>query len=154
MLQLMDTIESALKVDEFRTEATKLSLNLFYTNQMYKQKLNRDLVKYKLTIAQYYVLEILYRQHPNSLSIHHIRDEIYEPTLDLSRLIGKLVKNEYVEKKVSEYDKRLVDIMLTNKGLKLLKDPKIMPFDKYIQDKFTEAELLVFNQFLDKLRTF
>jgi len=154
MLQLMNTIESALKVDEFKSDSEKLSLNLLYTTQTYKQKLNRELSKHKLTIAQYYILEILHRHHPTSLSIHHIREEIFEPTLDLSRLIAKMVSNDIVEKKVSEFDKRLVDIGLTNKGIKILKDPNIVPFEKYVKDKYTEAELLVFNQFLDKLREF
>ncbi|MEP7258989.1 MAG: MarR family transcriptional regulator, partial [Flavitalea sp.] len=72
---------------------------------------------------------------------------------DTSRIVDRLLKKQLVEKMTSKSDRRLVDVTITEKGLKLLE--KLDGFSDEIDAQFSslsieEAETI--NQLLDKLR--
>ena len=72
---------------------------------------------------------------------------------DTSRLIERLIKKELVEKKISNIDKRMVEIVISEKGLTALAilDTKQAELDG-IMDGLTPVEALTMNALLDKLR--
>ena len=72
---------------------------------------------------------------------------------DTSRIVERLLKKELVNKQVCATDKRLVDVTLTEKGLKLLHrlEEKTDKLDSITSNLNTE-DIDIVNQLLDKIR--
>ena len=72
---------------------------------------------------------------------------------DTSRIVDRLLRKELVQKVVCKDDRRLVDITITEKGMKLLQE-----LDNYNDEMdallsgINEEEAKTLNQLLDKLR--
>lgn len=72
---------------------------------------------------------------------------------DASRIVDKLKAKELLDRRECPVDRRSVDIMITEKGLELLKSLDSM--DENFKDVFsslTEDEVKTLNHLLDKLR--
>ena len=72
---------------------------------------------------------------------------------DTSRIVERLVKKELVHKQNSAHDKRLVDVTLSEQGLRLIN--KIELNSSYIDSiisQLTAEEAHTLNSLLDKLR--
>ncbi len=82
-----------------------------------------------------------------------IRQRMLDKMSDTSRIVDRLVKKGLVKKTANTEDRRLVDVVITPKGKKLLE--KIDPFEDEA-DKFmgnlSEEETQTLNGLLDKLR--
>ena len=109
---------------------------------------------YKITAQQFNVLRILRGQHPNPISTNEIRNRMLDRMPDTSRIVDRLHKQGLLERKTCKADKRLVDVCITEAGLKLLAD-----IDKTIGDNIgkslpglTEAEAKTLSDLLDKAR--
>ena len=72
---------------------------------------------------------------------------------DTSRIVDRLVLKKLVSKNTCEFDKRLVDISITNNGLELLsRMDKSDTIDDYLKNLSSEeAEML--SDLLDKIRS-
>ena len=72
---------------------------------------------------------------------------------DTSRIVDRLIVKELVKKTVCNKDKRLVDVTITDKGLKLLKklDAEHDLMDDILSN-LTESESEQLSHLLDKLR--
>ena len=72
---------------------------------------------------------------------------------DTSRVVDRMILKALVEKKLNKKDKRLVDVTITESGLKLLGklDEKNKDLDD-IMSNLSEAEMKLLNHLLDKLR--
>ncbi|MBP9096895.1 MAG: MarR family transcriptional regulator, partial [Ignavibacteria bacterium] len=70
-----------------------------------------------------------------------------------SRLVDKLKAKGLVDRRECPNDRRAVDILITDKGLILLKelDKEILHFDEKLQ-KLEPDEMRAVNEILDKLR--
>jgi len=68
--------------------------------------------------------------------------------------VDRLLKKSMVYKKISTYDKRLVDVTISSKGLQALAklDDKNEEFD-IISRNLTEKEAETLNNLLDKMRS-
>ncbi|WP_437918693.1 MarR family winged helix-turn-helix transcriptional regulator [Sphingobacterium sp. LRF_L2] len=71
--------------------------------------------RYNLTSQQYNVLSILY-ENDEPLSTAAILHLMVEKNAGVSRLVDRLVLKGYVEKKINQSDKRLIDVFLTEQG--------------------------------------
>jgi DNA-binding MarR family transcriptional regulator len=72
---------------------------------------------------------------------------------DTSRIVDRLICKELVQKNACQSDKRLVDIVLTEKGLKLINKLDILDTQlDAILSGLDENEAVIANQILDKLR--
>ena len=72
---------------------------------------------------------------------------------DTSRIVDRLIQKGYVEKSVNNYDKRAVDIIISDKGLSLLKKmDKEINFSSFIAPNITPEEAEQLNVLLDKMR--
>ncbi len=146
-------IEDEIKQQSFRSENQKLIVNLLLTGSWISFKSYEMLKPFKLTTQQYNVLRILRGQYPAPATINLLIERMMDKMSNASRIVDRLEKKKLVERKLKPEDRRCVDVVITDKGIKLLE--KIGEREReYENDLFnlsaTEAKLL--NGLLDKLR--
>jgi DNA-binding MarR family transcriptional regulator len=147
------TLEKDINQQVFRSEYQKSIINLIYTFNWMNEKVNRMFEPFDITQQQFNILRIL-RGAGQPLSTLQIRQRMLDKMSDTSRIVDRLVKKGLVKKTVCFEDRRLVDILLTEKGKKLLQtmddtNEDIESIFKYL----TVDEALQLNFLLDKIRT-
>lgn len=146
-------IEDEIKQKKFKSEYQKMYINLVYTaNRMNTQQM-RMFKEFGLSVQQYNILRILRGQVPSAVNLGLIQDRMLDKNSNASRLIEKLKIKKLVERKESKVDRRQVDIMITEKGLDLLKkmDGKVEEAE-LIDSNLTKQEAETLSDLLDKLR--
>ena len=146
-------IEDEIKQDKFKSEYQKLAINLIFTGNWINSS-NAELLKpYKLTSQQYNLLRILRGQYPNPVTVNLLIERMLDKMSNASRIVDRLVKKNLVLRKSCPEDRRRVDIVITDKGMKILE--KIdLDEDKW-EKRFvnlTAKEATELNNFLDRLR--
>ena len=146
-------IEEEIKQNSFRGPHQKASINLLFT---YHWLINRhkDFFKpYGITLQQYNMLRILRGQHPKSISGADIKARMLDKNSDVSRLLDRLLAKKLAVKSQCPSDKRAADILITDKGLELLKqiDLHIDELDSTL-GSLTEEEAAQQSTLLDKSR--
>jgi DNA-binding MarR family transcriptional regulator len=146
------TLEKDINQQVFRSEYQKAILNLIYTFNWVNEKINKRFEPFDITQQQFNILRIL-RGAGQPLSTLQIRQRMLDKMSDTSRIVDRLVKKGMVKKTISREDRRLVDVLLTDKGKKLLQSMDTMNEEmesifKYLSNE--EAKLL--NVLLDKVR--
>lgn len=147
-------IEEEIHQKKFKSEFQKATVNLIYTNNWLTTNQKRFLGEYGITLQQYNVLRILRGQFPESISTSAIRERMLDRSSDASRIVDRIHKQSLVEKKVRPTDKRLVDVRISDKGLKLLEkiDQRAEELEKGLGNLSTE-EAKELNRLLDKVRS-
>ena len=147
-------IEEEIHQKKFRNEYQKATVNLIYTNNWMMTKQKRFLGEYGITPQQYNVLRILKGQNPGSISTSAIRERMLDRSSDASRIVDRIHKQGLVEKKICPTDKRLVDVKISPKGLKLLEEieKEVEKMDTVFSNLSNE-EAAELNRLLDKLRS-
>lgn len=146
-------IEDEIKQDKFKSEYQKLAINLIFTGNWINSK-NAELLKpYKLTSQQYNLLRILRGQYPNPVTVNLLIERMLDKMSNASRIVDRLVKKNLVLRKSCPEDRRRVDIVITDKGMKLL-DKIDLDEDKWEKrfENLTAKEATELNNFLDRLR--
>ena len=107
----------------------------------------------RLTNQQYNVLRILRGQHPKSISTCGIKERMLDRNSDVSRIVDRLTLKNWVTKETCPNDRRLVDVMITDDGLSLLKkmDDAIDRIDQELGN-LTEKDAELLNELLDRIR--
>jgi DNA-binding MarR family transcriptional regulator len=146
------SLEKDINQQVFRSEYQKAIINLIYTFNWVNEKINRRFEPFDITQQQFNILRIL-RGAGQPLSTLQIRQRMLDKMSDTSRIVDRLVKKGMVKKTISREDRRLVDVLMTDKGKKLLQSMDVMNEEmesifKYLSDE--EAKLL--NVLLDKIR--
>jgi DNA-binding MarR family transcriptional regulator len=145
-------IEKDIQQTSFRNEYQKMGINLLYTANWLNENIGKFLLQEDITQQQYNILRIL-RGSDGPLSTLQIRERMLDKMSDTSRIVDRLIIKELVAKTTCPSDKRLVDIILTEKGLVL-----VNKLDQYndqidaILKGVTESEAQTMNEILDKIR--
>jgi DNA-binding MarR family transcriptional regulator len=107
---------------------------------------------FDITIKQYNILRIL-KGAGKPISTSVIRERLIDKMSDTTRIIDRMMVKGIVEKKNCTIDKRLVDIIISKKGISLLDkiDSKANEMDKIFKG-LTIEETKKLNNLLDKLR--
>ena len=146
-------LEEAIKQKSFRSERQKLNINFIYTYSWIVNHQKPIYEEYGLTMQQYNVLRILRGNHPNPYSTHMIRDRMLDKMSDVSRIVDRLCKKGLVDSNQCSSDKRLVDVIITDEGLKLLKEmDKVVNKMENMFNNLSSKEQIKLNELLDKLR--
>lgn len=136
----------------FRSPKARVEVGLLYLAAVMQSDMNRYFKPFGITPQQYNVLRILRGQYPKPTSINLIKERVLDKMCDASRIVDRLVKNGMVEKKVNLRDKRVADIVITEKALSLLSEVDQHFYQKdsiaYVLDE-TDTELL--NTLIDKM---
>lgn len=148
-MKLEDAIQ---QTRPFRNEHHKVMVNMLYTNNHLEERSREFLKQQNLSLQQYNILRIL-RGAKRPLSTMQVRERMLDRMSDTSRIIDRMVAKGLVGKKQNENDKRLVDITITEKGLKILEelDKKNDELES-IATTLTADEAKMLNDLLDKLR--
>ena len=112
-------IENDIHQQHFRNEHQKAGINLIYTYNWITEKMKIFFDEHDITSQQFNILRILRGAH-QPLSTLQIRDRMLDKMSDTSRIVDRLLKKSLVKKTICETDRRLVDIVITKKGEKLL----------------------------------
>ena len=146
-------LEEEIKQKKFRNEYHKLAVNIFYTHGWLINHHASFLKKSGITAAQYNILRILRGQYPNSASVNLLKERMLDKMSDASRLVERLKQKDLVDRKICPDDRRRVEVVITEKGLKVLEE--IDKHDDEIDQAFKKlnlSEAKTVNKLLDKMR--
>jgi DNA-binding MarR family transcriptional regulator len=146
------TLEKDINQHSFRNEYQKSAINIIYTYHCITEKMNRFFDEAGITSQQFNILHIL-RGAGKPLSTLQIRQRMLDRMSDTSRIVDRLIKKGLVKKNACKTDRRLVDVVITAKGGKLLEktDACNAQMDGIMMN-LTELEAGMLNKLLDKLR--
>lgn len=138
---------------KFRNVYQKAVVNLIYTANWMREKSTGILDAEEITPQQFNILRILRGSHPKPLSTLQIRERMLDKMSDTSRIVDRLIAKGLVKKYTCKADRRLVDVIISDKGLKLLErlDKKQDEMDAVL-DNLTEKEATELSNLLDKIR--
>ncbi len=137
----------------FSNPRQRMAVNLIYTSNWLISKQKEFFKGFDITVQQYNVLRILRGRHPEPISTSDIRGRMLDRMSDVSRIVDRLVKKEMVARSTCKQDKRLVDVVITDKGLTLLTsiDAQWEEMDAFTST-LSPAEVESVNELLDKFR--
>ncbi|MHB8905146.1 MAG: MarR family winged helix-turn-helix transcriptional regulator [Melioribacteraceae bacterium] len=146
-------LEVEIKQQKFRNEYHKLAVNVIYTYGWLMNSQSKLFTKYQITGNQYNILRILRGQYPNPATINLLKERMLDKMSDASRLVERLRIKGFVKRNLSLDDRRRVDVIITEKGLKLLLEMDKLN-EKYdsLFENLSESEAKKLNELLDKLR--
>jgi DNA-binding MarR family transcriptional regulator len=131
----------------------KAIVNILYTHGWLSNHLKNELDKSNITPQQYNVLRILRGQFPNPATINLLKERMLDKMSDASRIVDRLVQKELVKRSINKKDRRAVDIIITDKGLKLLES---IPMEAHainiLKNNLSEEEAKQLSDLLDKFR--
>ena len=147
------SINKDIHQDKFRNERQKAIVNLLFTYGWTVERLKQFVAEEGITHQQFNILRILRGNHPTPLSTLTIRDRMIDKMSDTSRIVDRLLSKGMVKKVVCKKDRRLVDVTITDKGLKLLEklDKKQDDMDDILSN-LSEKEASNLSRLLDKIR--
>ena len=146
-------IEKDIQQVHFVSDKQKALINLLYTYGWVIEKIKNSLSKDDITHQQYNILRILRGSLPKPLSTLQIRERMLDRMSDTSRIVDRLVIKGLVKKSTCSTDKRLVDVVITENGQKLLKkiDAEV-DHVAAIMGNLSDQEAKALSDLLDKLR--
>jgi DNA-binding MarR family transcriptional regulator len=146
------SIEKDISQRKFGSEFQKAMVNLIYTHNWMMERMKQFFEKADLTPQQFNILRIL-RGAAQPLSTLQIRQRMLDKMSDTSRIVDRLIKKGLTKKVVCKTDRRLVDVSITEKGLKLLDklDEAQNELDSIVSH-LSEREANDLNNLLDKIR--
>lgn len=147
-------IEEAIKQKKFESEFQKAHINIMYTANWLGRSLGPVLDHLELTWQQFNILRILRGMHPEPATVKLLTERMIDKMSNASRLVEKLKKKGMVERQSCEFDRRQVDIVLTDKGTAVLEEAsrklKMLTEQTFATLSVEEARGL--NSMLDRLR--
>lgn len=146
-------IENEIQQSKFRSAHQKAAINLIYTLGWMRDKTKTIFEAEDITSQQFNILRILRGSYPQPLSTLQIRERMLEKMSDTSRIVDRLIAKGLVKKLTCKSDRRLVDVIITDKGKKLLErlDLRQDEIDSVLQN-ISEKEANMLSDLLDKIR--
>lgn len=146
-------IDQDISQTRFRNEHQKAALNIIYTYNWMTEQSKSIFAPEDITQQQFNILRILRGSYPQPLSTLQIRERMLDRMSDTSRIVDRLIAKGLVKKGTCKGDRRLVDVMITDKGQKLLErlDKRQDELDN-ILGNLTKKEATLLSELLDKIR--
>ena len=146
-------IEDEIKVNKFSNEWHRCTVNILYTYNWVNNELEQRAAKEGITLKQFNVLRILRGQYPTPATNNLIKSRMLSTTPDISRMIDRMVSKGLVSRCQSDGDKRAVDLVITEKGLQILKNlDDDMLMNDILPERISEEEATTLSKLLDKIR--
>ena len=146
------SIDKDINQTNFKSEYQKAIVNLIFTYNWTTEQLKNIFNVEGLTLQQFNILRIL-RGSQTALSTLQIRDRMLDKMSDTSRIVDRMIIKGFAKKAICKIDKRLVDVTITAKGLKLLeKMEKQEDKMEAIFQNLSGTEAKTLNKLLDKIR--
>lgn len=154
---MMESVQMGIEKDiqqaKFRNAHQKAGINLIYTVAWMRDKTKSIFDTEDVTSQQFNILRILRGSAPQPLSTLQIRERMLDKMSDTSRIVDRLIVKGLVKKVVCKNDRRLVDVMITDKGRKLLErlDARQDDIDAVLGN-LSEKDANILSDLLDKIR--
>lgn len=146
-------LEEEIKQAKFRNEHHKLVVNIIFTANWLITHHNKNLKEFDLSPEQFNILRILRGQHPKPATVNLLIERMLNKMSNASRLVEKLRKKGFVERKTCKDDRRACDVLITNKGLDLLSQlDRVEKEWNAVVAHLPKPEAKNLNALLDKLR--
>lgn len=147
------SLEQDLQQEKFTNEYNKAAVNILFTSSwLYNINATR-LKNFDITPEQYNVLRILRGSHPKPIMLVDISARMIDKNSNATRLVEKLRQKGLLKREICANNRRQVDILITDKGLNILK--KIEADESAwlaTLKNITKSEAQELNRILDKLR--
>jgi DNA-binding MarR family transcriptional regulator len=146
-------IEQDIQQAKFRNHHQKAAINLIYTLSWMRERTKCIFEAEGITPQQFNILRILRGSFPQPLSTLQIRERMLEKMSDTSRIVDRLITKGFVKKITCKNDRRLVDVIITDKGKKLLErlDTRQDEIDGVLGN-LSEKDANILSDLLDKIR--
>lgn len=109
-------LEDAIKQPKFGNEKDKAMLNVMYTAAWWNLQSTKLLKPFDISWQQFNILRILRGRKGKPATVKLLTERMIDKMSNASRLVEKLRKKGLVERNECEYDRRRVDIVLTDAG--------------------------------------
>ncbi|TXI83567.1 MAG: MarR family transcriptional regulator [Crocinitomicaceae bacterium] len=139
----------------FKSPQQKVIVNIRYTSNWMANQQNAYMSKFDLTMPQFNILRILRGAKENGpISVNTVKERMIEKSPNTTRLMDKLIDKGLMERVRCESDRRIVYVMITDKGLDLLSEMDLsFETNNLLAAKLTDEEAEVLSGLLDKLRS-
>jgi len=146
-------IDKDIQQSKFRNVHQKASINLIYTLGWMRDRTRHIFETEDITPQQFNILRILRGSFPQPLSTLQIRERMLEKMSDTSRIVDRLITKGLVKKLTCKKDRRLVDVIISDKGKKLLErlDTRQDEIDAVLGN-LSEKDANLLSDLLDKIR--
>ena len=150
-MKIEEVIKTATAIDL----PTKTVINLMYTTRVMEEAVSAILKEYDLTTPQYNVLRILRGQKGTPASLSCIQERMVDKNSNTTRLVDKLIKKAYADRRICPHNRRMVEIIITEDGFEILKtlDPITKETNAKMLENLDDKEIEILNNLLDKIRT-
>jgi MarR family 2-MHQ and catechol resistance regulon transcriptional repressor len=146
-------IDQDIRQSKFRNEHQKAGINMIYTYGWIMERQKQLFATEGITPQQFNILRILRGSHPEPLSTLQIRERMLDKMSDTSRIVDRLITKGLVKKGISQTDRRLVDVIISDKGKKLLERMDKLQDDlDNITGNLSRKEAATLSHLLDKIR--
>jgi DNA-binding MarR family transcriptional regulator len=148
----MQGINKAINQKEFKSEYHKSIVSIIYVFNLIKNNHNKILKQHKITEQQYNILRILRGTNPMPCNIGILKERMLDKMSDASRLVNRLVNLKLAIRKENEKDRRVAEVYISYKGLKVLAEIDSFndDFESVIKHLSIE-ESKILNSILDKI---
>ena len=146
-------LEQEIQQKKFKNEFEKLGVNIIFSHSWLSNIHGKTLRKYGVTSTQYNILRILRGQYPNPASVNLLKERMLDKRSDASRLVERMRMKGLLEREISKIDRRRAEVVISKKGLNLLK--KIDKINPRLEDSLKNlkvGEAKKVNELLDKMR--
>ena len=146
-------LEQEIKQKAFRSEQSKLIVNLIYTYNQLKSRIATVLKNEGVTMQQYNVLRIVNGSGEEGITTSEIRERMLDKMSDASRMVDRLESMELLLKQRDRDDRRVLHVFLTEKGQALVQ--RLMQQDTIDQlaSGVKEESAQQLNKLLDSFRS-
>jgi len=133
----------------------KLILNVMYAQNIIADKLMETLKPYDISIEQFNVLRILRGQKSKPVNMGYLQEQMVAKTSNTTRLVDKLLLKDLVDRQICPENRRKMEVIITEKGLKLLEivDKLVEETEESIVSVFSEQEKEQLLTLLEKFKT-
>ena len=148
------SLEQSISQSKFDSEQEKLMINVIYSANLLNLITSRLFKPYELSPQQFNVLRILRGQKGESIALMDIEHRMLDKSSNVSRLVDKLISKDLVNRSVSSKDRRRIEIVITSRGLSVLKEIDVILADMNSKIKaiISDDNAKQTNRILDQLR--
>lgn len=143
-----DTVESSGSAPGYRSIEQIIS-----TCNWLQSELSKCLEPFDITLSQFNVLQVLNDASPERVTCTDVGRRLLDRTPDVTRLLDRLEKQEIVERKRAEHDRRIVEVGITEKGRAMVERiiPTVERTVATLTSPLTNVEHRLLFEYLDRL---
>ncbi len=124
------------------------------TGHWITESISQDLKIFGVSESQYNVLRVLSDHKGKPVTVQEITKRMVQRSSNVTRIIDKLLINEYVKRKECSSNRRKMDITITDEGINFLKklDKKVHAFHYPMMDNLSGKEADALRYLIEKMK--